>query len=138
MERKIKINWVYHHFKWKSYIVEWIAKHSETLEEYVVYRQLYWNNELYIRPLDMFLSEVDHEKYPDVKQTYRFETEEELSNEKEQEVLKNSEPIKEWNFDWTTKKDVAQLRDWCNLILDWEWKSHWFICCWVWDHFFDD
>ena len=40
---------------------------------YAVYRQLYGNGELYIRPLDMFLSEVDRNKYPDVKQKFRFE-----------------------------------------------------------------
>lgn len=71
--RELKIHGVYRHFKGKCYIVEGIAKHSEDLSDYVVYRQLYSGGELYIRPLEMFLSEVDHKKYPDVKQKWRFE-----------------------------------------------------------------
>lgn len=71
--RKLKIKGVYRHFKGKCYIVEDVATHSEDLMEYVVYRQLYGKGRLYIRPLEMFLSEVDHEKYPEVKQKYRFE-----------------------------------------------------------------
>ena len=71
--QEIKIKGIYKHFKGDSYIVEDIATHSETKEKYVVYRALYWNNELYIRPMDMFLSEVDHEKYPEVTQKYRFQ-----------------------------------------------------------------
>lgn len=71
--REIKMNRIYKHFKGDMYLVEEIAIHSETKEKYIVYRGLYGDNLLYIRPYDMFASEVDHEKYPDVKQKYRFE-----------------------------------------------------------------
>ena len=73
MNREIKIKGIYKHFKNKYYIVEDIAYDSETMEKYVVYRRLYGDGSLWIRPLTMFLSEVDHDKYPDVIQKYRFE-----------------------------------------------------------------
>ena len=71
--REIKINGLYRHFKNRYYIVEGIAYDSETQEKMVVYRAQYGDNSLWVRPLKMFLSEVDHDKYPDVKQKYRFE-----------------------------------------------------------------
>ncbi len=67
---------VYRHFKGDCYLVEDVARHSETGEEYVVYRKLYGDGSLWIRPKEMFLSEVDREKYPDCPQTYRFELQE--------------------------------------------------------------
>ena len=62
----------YRHFKGNEYQVLGIARHSETLEELVVYRALYGDGGLWIRPLAMFLSPVDREKYPDAQQDERF------------------------------------------------------------------
>ena len=71
--RKLKIHGVYKHFKGNLYLVEDIAYNSETEEKMVIYRALYDDGKLWRRPYDMFLSEVDHAKYPDIKQKYRFE-----------------------------------------------------------------
>ena len=83
---ELKINGVYKHFKGDYYLVLDIATHSETNDEYVVYRALYGENKLYIRPKEMFLEEVDHDKYPDVEQEYRFE----LQNIESVKTLKKS------------------------------------------------
>ena len=64
------------HFKGDCYLVEDVARHSETGEEYVVYRKLYGDGSLWIRPKEMFLGEVDRTKYPDCPQRYRFELQE--------------------------------------------------------------
>lgn len=71
--QELKIKGIYRHFKGDYYLVEELAKDSETKEEMVVYRRLYEDNGLWVRPKEMFLSEVDHEKYPNVTQKYRFE-----------------------------------------------------------------
>ena len=85
MENRFKPGDIVQHFKREMLIEEeragnmylyeivGVAIHSETREEMMVYKPLYDDGGMYVRPLEMFLSEVDHEKYPEVKQKYRFE-----------------------------------------------------------------
>lgn len=71
--QELKIHGIYKHFKGDYYLVEDVAMDSETLQTVVIYRRLYGDGSLYVRPLKMFLGKVDKEKYPKVKQVYRFE-----------------------------------------------------------------
>ncbi len=67
-ESKVKVKGVYRHYGGDYYIVEGIGTHTETMEKMVIYRGLYGNNEVWIRPLDMFIEEVENKD-----QKHRFE-----------------------------------------------------------------
>ena len=68
--REVKPGKKYKHFKGDIITVICIAKDSETLKEQVVYEH---NDKIWVRDKEMFLSKVDKEKYPNIKQVYRFE-----------------------------------------------------------------
>ena len=70
--REIQLKRVYRHFKGKYYLTEALARSAENGALCVVYRQLYGDGGLWIRPLEEFLSPVDREKYPDADQEFRF------------------------------------------------------------------
>lgn len=74
--REIQLGRVYRHFKGDCYLVEALAKDSETGETCVIYRKLYGDGGLWVRPLAMFLGKVDRDKYPQAQQEYRFELQE--------------------------------------------------------------
>lgn len=73
MRENPRENEIYRHFKGNLYQIVAIATHSETKEEMVVYRALYGEGGVYVRPLEMFMSNTDKNKYPDATQEYRFE-----------------------------------------------------------------
>ena len=81
-KRDIQVGDIVQHFKreWVSpetseylYKVLAVAYHTENGEKLVIYQALYAPFKICARPYDMFMSEVDREKYPDIRQKYPFE-----------------------------------------------------------------
>ncbi len=73
MSRELKINGLYRHFKGGCYRVLCTALHTETNETLVIYQSTIDSHAIFARPINMFLSEVDKEKYPQANQKYRLE-----------------------------------------------------------------
>ncbi len=73
MKRKLKINSIYKHFKGHTYKLIYIARDSENIKDLIVYQDVNNLDKVWVRDLDEFNSLVDKEKYPDIKQKYRFE-----------------------------------------------------------------
>lgn len=69
---EVKEGQVYRHFKGNQYVIVKIGYDSENLEKLVIYESLK-DKKVWVRKYDNFISKVDHKKYPDIKQEYRFE-----------------------------------------------------------------
>ena len=80
-ETRMKPGDIVRHFKGKRYQILYFAKDSETQQDVVVYRALYGKRGVWVRPMEMFFSPVDRQKYPDAAQTYRFERTEETADD---------------------------------------------------------
>ena len=65
---ELKIKGIYKHYKGDLYIIEDVGIHSETLEKYIIYRALYGDNKLWVRPYSEFFDIVNQNN-----QKYRFE-----------------------------------------------------------------
>ena len=80
-EMRMKPGDIVRHFKGNLYQILYFAKDSETQRDVVVYRALYGERGVWVRPMEMFFSPVDREKYPNAEQEYRFERAEETADD---------------------------------------------------------
>lgn len=111
-------NEIYRHFKGNLYRIITIAIHSETEEQMVVYQGLYGDFPTYCRPLSMFVSEVDHDKYPEVTQKYRFERLDNPANSDTNVMPAHNVKLTEADNVCTQTEDAEDVSDVDPLILE--------------------
>ena len=80
-EMRMKPGDIVRHFKGNPYQIVYFAKDSETQQDVVVYRALYGERGVWVRPMEMFFSPVDREKYPNAEQENRFERAEDTADD---------------------------------------------------------
>lgn len=116
MDRLPKPGECYRHFKNKLYQIITVAEYSETGEKMVVYQALYGTFGTYVRPLSMFISEVDQKKYPEVKQKYRFERVELKEEEAGEEAAVSSKNLLAFLDAETYYEKLEVLKERCEIF----------------------
>lgn len=122
MRQQPKPHEIFTHFKGNKYQIVTLAEHSETGEILVVYQAMYGEFKTYVRPLESFMSDVDHAKYPEVKQRYRFARNEELDVTVETGTLVADVREEKTVADFESKETAEQISDVAEAEPETTWK----------------